>query len=51
MLEPWLASGSAVAADNTTMAPDFLAYVRDPVSGYISADLENEEGHELSLRL
>jgi predicted O-methyltransferase YrrM len=50
LLEPKLAPGALVAADDithTTMA-DYLDYVRDPASGYVSVAFPVEDGIELS---
>jgi predicted O-methyltransferase YrrM len=50
LLEPRLAPGALVAADDithTTMA-DYLRYVRDPASGYVSVAFPVEDGMELS---
>jgi len=50
LLEPKLAPGALVAADDithTTMA-DYLEYVRDPASGYVSVAFPVEDGMELS---
>jgi predicted O-methyltransferase YrrM len=50
LLEPRLAPGALVAADDithTTMA-DYLAYVRDPASGYVGVAFPVEDGVELS---
>lgn len=51
LLEPSLAPGSAVAADNTTLVPEYLDYVRNPAHGYFSADLKTQGGNEISLRV
>ena len=50
LLEPKLAPGALVVADDitfTTMA-DYLAYVRDPASGYVSVTFPVEDGMEIS---
>jgi predicted O-methyltransferase YrrM len=50
LLEPKLAPGALVAADDithSTMA-DYLDYVRDPASGYVSVAFPVEDGIELS---
>jgi len=50
LLEPKLAPGALIAADDithTTMA-DYLAYVRDPASGYVTVAFPVEDGMELS---
>jgi predicted O-methyltransferase YrrM len=50
LLEPRLAPGALVAADDithTTMG-DYLEYVRDPASGYVSVAFPVEDGLELS---
>jgi len=53
-LEPKLAPGALVVGDDTKLFPDrlaaYLAYVRDPKSGYLSIDLPLGDGLELSLR-
>jgi predicted O-methyltransferase YrrM len=51
-LEPRLRPGALVVADDTTfpsVAP-YLAYVRDPASGYVSVSFPVEDGMELSCR-
>jgi len=50
LLEPKLAPGALVAADDTTFpaTADYLAYVRDPANGYVSVDFPVEDGMELS---
>jgi predicted O-methyltransferase YrrM len=55
LIEARLAPRAWVAADNTKnlagpMA-DYLAYVRTPANGYVSADIPSEPGHEVSLRI
>ena len=57
MLEPHLAPGALVAADNSdwVAAGDFLAWVRNPARGYVSAAvathaLGGAHGHEIVLR-
>jgi predicted O-methyltransferase YrrM len=50
LLEPKLAPGALVVADDitfTTMA-DYLGYVRDPASGYVSVAFPVEDGMEIS---
>ena len=50
LLEPKLAPGALVVADDitfTTMA-DYLAYVRDPASGYVSVTFPVDDGMEIS---
>ncbi|MGW4947602.1 O-methyltransferase [Actinoplanes sp. NPDC004185] len=52
LLEPRLAPGASVVADDTTMtsmAP-YLAYVRDPANGYATVGFPVEDGMELSCR-
>jgi predicted O-methyltransferase YrrM len=53
-LESKLAPGALVVGDDTKLFPDrlasYLAYVRDPESGYLSIDLPLGDGLELSLR-
>jgi predicted O-methyltransferase YrrM len=50
LLEPKLAPGALVAADDITHATlaDYLQYVRDPASGYVSVAFPVEDGLELS---
>jgi hypothetical protein len=50
LLEPALAPGALVAADDNTLASmsSYLAYVKDPASGYISVSFPVEDGMELS---
>lgn len=54
MLEPALAPGALVVADDLDLFPDvlreYLAYVRDPVHGYVSAMLPVGDAMELSVR-
>ncbi|MEO8466927.1 MAG: class I SAM-dependent methyltransferase [Gammaproteobacteria bacterium] len=54
MLEPALAPGSLVVADDLDLFPDvlrdYLAYVRDPTQGYVSAMLPVGDAMELSVR-
>jgi predicted O-methyltransferase YrrM len=51
-LEPRLAPGALVVADDITMASmaDYLAYVRDPANGYVSVAFPVEDGMEISCR-
>jgi predicted O-methyltransferase YrrM len=53
-LEPALAPGCLVIADDTCMMPEvlapYLAYVRDPAQGYTSCAVPLDDGLELSLR-
>jgi predicted O-methyltransferase YrrM len=50
LLEPKLAPGALIAADDTTFASmaDYLAYVREPASGYVTVAFPVEDGMELS---
>jgi predicted O-methyltransferase YrrM len=50
LLEPRLAPGALVIADDMTHAglADYLAYVRDPVNGYVSVSFPVEDGLEIS---
>jgi predicted O-methyltransferase YrrM len=50
LLEPKLAPGALVVADDTNMASvaEYLAYVRDPASGYVSVAFPVEDGLEIS---
>ena len=50
LLEPRLAPGAVVAADNITHASlnEYLSYVRDPASGYVSVAFPVEDGIEIS---
>ena len=54
MLEPALAQGALVVADDLDLFPDvlreYLAYVRDPAHGYVSAMLPVGDAMELSVR-
>jgi predicted O-methyltransferase YrrM len=49
-LEPRLAPGALVVADDITMATmaDYLDYVRDPANGYVSVAFPVEDGMEIS---
>ena len=51
-LEPRLAPGALVVADDITMATmaDYLDYVRDPANGYVSVAFPVEDGMEISCR-
>jgi predicted O-methyltransferase YrrM len=50
LLEPRLAPGAVVAADDVTLAGlgEYLGYVRDPASGYVSVTFPVEDGIEIS---
>jgi predicted O-methyltransferase YrrM len=51
LLEPKLASGALVVADDTTShttMAEYVAYVRDPANGYVSIAFPVEDGLELS---
>jgi predicted O-methyltransferase YrrM len=50
LLEPKLAPGALVAADDTTFTTmaDYLKYVRDPANGYVSVAFPVEDGMEIS---
>ncbi len=50
VLEPRLAPGALVAADDITHAgmTDYLDYVRDPASGYVTVAFPVEDGMEIS---
>ena len=50
LLEPKLALGALVVADDVThdSLAEYLAYVRDPASGYVSVEFPVEDGLELS---
>jgi predicted O-methyltransferase YrrM len=50
LLEPRLAPGAIVAADDITHASlnEYLSYVRDPASGYVSVAFPVEDGIEIS---
>jgi predicted O-methyltransferase YrrM len=48
LLEPRLAKGALVVADNADDSPDFLAHVRNPANGYVSVPFANDV--ELSIR-
>jgi predicted O-methyltransferase YrrM len=50
LLEPVLAPGALVAADDNTHATlaDYLGYVRDPANGYVTVSFPVEDGVELS---
>jgi predicted O-methyltransferase YrrM len=54
MLEPALAPGALVVADDLDLFPDvlrdYLAYVRDPAHGYVSSMLPVGDAMELSVR-
>jgi predicted O-methyltransferase YrrM len=55
LLEPALASGALVVADDTvSMADqmtDYLSYVRDPAHGYLSVSFPESDGLEITCRL
>jgi predicted O-methyltransferase YrrM len=50
LLEPKLAPGTLVAADDITHASmaDYLDYIRDPASGYVTVAFPVEDGMEIS---
>jgi predicted O-methyltransferase YrrM len=50
LLEPKLAPGALVAADDTTFTTmaDYLKYVRDPANGYVSVTFPVQDGMEIS---
>ena len=50
LLEPKLAPGALVVADDITFTSmaDYLGYVRDPASGYVSVTFPVEDGMEIS---
>jgi predicted O-methyltransferase YrrM len=50
LLEPRLAPGALIAADDTTFArmAGYLAYVRDPANGYATVTFPVADGMELS---
>jgi predicted O-methyltransferase YrrM len=54
MLEPRLAPGAVVVADDLNIAPQtlapYLAYVRDSANGYASAEMPLGDGIEISVR-
>jgi predicted O-methyltransferase YrrM len=52
-LEPRLASGALVVADDITMPAmaGYLAHVRDPANGYVSVAFPVEDGMEISCRV
>ncbi|MGO8887521.1 MAG: O-methyltransferase [Streptosporangiaceae bacterium] len=55
VIEPHLAPGALVAADDTgafaAQLADYLGYVRDPASGYVSVAFPIADGVELSCRV
>ncbi|WP_260474584.1 O-methyltransferase [Streptomyces sp. WAC 05379] len=53
MLEPRLAPGTLVVADDVTFASmrPYLDYVQDPANGYSSVNFPVEDGMEISCRL
>ena len=50
LLEPKLAPGALVAADDTNGPPmaDYLTYIRDPANGYVTVAFPVEDGMEIS---
>ena len=50
LLEPRLAPGALIAADDTTFArlADYLEYVRDPANGYVTVAFPVADGMEIS---
>jgi predicted O-methyltransferase YrrM len=54
LVEPALAPGAMVAADDLDLFPEvhkpYLAYVRDPSSGYVSVEVPIGDRLELSVR-
>jgi predicted O-methyltransferase YrrM len=53
LLEDRLAPGAIVVADDSTFPSmaDYLAYVRDPASGYVNVSFPVEDGMEISCRV
>jgi predicted O-methyltransferase YrrM len=51
-LEPRLAAGALVVADDVTMSSmaGYLEYVRDPANGYVTVEFPVEDGMEISCR-
>jgi predicted O-methyltransferase YrrM len=49
LLEPRLAMGALVVADNATDSPEFLAHVREPANGYLSVPFADDV--EVSMRV
>lgn len=54
MLEPFLAPGALVIADDTCLMPKelapFLSYIRAPSSGYTRVAIPMDDGLELTVR-
>jgi predicted O-methyltransferase YrrM len=54
LLEPWLAPGALIVADDLDLFPEahkpYLAYVRDPANGYVSVEIPIGDRLELSTR-
>jgi predicted O-methyltransferase YrrM len=52
LLENRLAPGAVIVADDITLPSmgDYLAYVRDPASGYVNVTFPVEDGMEISCR-
>lgn len=49
VLEPLLRPGTVIVSDNLPMLPEeFLAWIRDPARGYVSAELPLGDGVELT---
>jgi predicted O-methyltransferase YrrM len=50
LLQPMLTPGALVVADDTSLesAADYLAYVRDPGSGFVSVEFPVDDGIEVS---
>ena len=44
LLEPSLAPGALIVADNVTQTPEFAAYVNDPKNGYVVVALPWDDG-------
>jgi predicted O-methyltransferase YrrM len=49
LLEPRLLEGALIVADNANWCPDYLAHVRTPAAGYLSAPFAGDV--ELSMKL
>ena len=55
LLEPALTPGALIVADDLNLFPDvlkpYVAYVRDPASGYVSVEIPIGDAMELSVRV
>lgn len=49
LLEPRFRKGTFIASDNSRMSTEFVAYLRQPGSGYLSTDISGRQDNELAV--